>query len=106
MSKTESSQLIVHLNRNHGSLNRLIGIVRQRGFEIESMNMQSNAKLPGNPATAFNYRIEMVVVSDRCIVHLTKKINQMVDVHSVMAAKLTTLATDQLVTCFDVASTT
>jgi acetolactate synthase regulatory subunit len=69
------------MSRAYGSLNRLIGIVRQRCFEIESMNVQSES--------AENYRIQMVVVSERNIVHLIKKIGQMADVTSVSASKLT-----------------
>jgi acetolactate synthase regulatory subunit len=69
------------MSRAYGSLNRLIGIVRQRCFEVESMTVQSES--------ADHYRIEMVVISERNIVHLLKKISQMADVSSVSAAKLT-----------------
>jgi acetolactate synthase regulatory subunit len=81
MPPVESSQLIIHMSRAYGSLNRLIGIVRQRCFEIESMNVQYE--------TADHYRIQMVVVSERNVVHLLKKISQMSDVTSVSASKLT-----------------
>ncbi|MBL8890533.1 MAG: ACT domain-containing protein [Planctomycetaceae bacterium] len=81
MPPVESSQLIIHMSRAYGSLNRLIGIVRQRCFEIESLNVQSES--------AEHYRIQMVVVSERNVVHLIKKISQMADVTSVSAAKLT-----------------
>jgi acetolactate synthase regulatory subunit len=81
MPPVESSQLIIHMSRAYGSLNRLIGIVRQRCFEVESMTVQSES--------ADHYRIEMVVISERNIVHLLKKISQMADVSSVSAAKLT-----------------
>jgi acetolactate synthase regulatory subunit len=81
MQEIESSQLVIHMSRAYGSLNRLIGIVRQRCFEIESMNVQSES--------SDHYRIQMVVVSERSIVHLLKKISQMADVTSVSASKLT-----------------
>lgn len=81
MPPEESSQLVIHMSRAYGSLNRLIGIVRQRCFEIESMNVQSES--------ADHYRIQMVVVSERNVVHLLKKISQMSDVASVSASKLT-----------------
>jgi acetolactate synthase regulatory subunit len=81
MPPVESSQLIIHMSRAYGSLNRLIGIVRQRCFEIESMSVQSES--------AEHYRIQMVVVSERNVVHLLKKISQMADVASVSASKLT-----------------
>lgn len=83
MPPVESSQLIIHMSRAYGSLNRLIGIVRQRCFEIESLNVQ--------PESAEHYRIQMVVISERNVAHLIKKISQMADVTSVSASRLTRL---------------
>lgn len=79
MSPVQSAHIIIHMSRAYGSLNRLIGIVRQRCFDIESMNVQSE--------TATHYRIEMVIVSERPLVHLMKKISQMADVDSVSLTK-------------------
>lgn len=81
MNPVQSAQLIIHISRAYGSLNRLIGIVRQRCYEIESMSVQS--------VSATHYRIEMVVISERPLVHLIKKISQMHDVDSVSAGQLT-----------------
>lgn len=75
MTTPEYNRLIIHMSRDYGSLNRLIGIVRQRGFEIESMHLQSESD--------DDYRIEMVIFSVRQPVHLVKKISQMADVSSV-----------------------
>ncbi len=75
MSAEAYNRLIIHMDRAYGSLNRLIGIVRQRGFDIESMNLVSESD--------DHYRIEMVICSERQPVHLVKKISQMTDVSSV-----------------------
>lgn len=75
MTTVTYSRLIIHMSRSYGSLNRLIGIVRQRGFDIETMHLESENET--------EFRIEMVIFSERQPVHLVKKISQMTDVSSV-----------------------
>lgn len=81
MKTLDYTQLTLHLNRDYGALNRLLGLIRQRCFEIENMHVH-----PENKTT---FRVQIVVYSERNVAHLMKKLNQMVEVQSLAANKLT-----------------
>ena len=84
----EYTQLTLHGNRDYGALNRLLGLIRQRCFEIENMLV--------HPESKTSYRIQVVVYSERNVSHLLKKINQMVEVQSLAACKLMPVHEDHM----------
>lgn len=88
MNTIVTTQMTIMMSREYGGLNRLLGLVRQRCFEVESLHVH-----PENETT---FRIQLVVFSERSIHHLLKKVNQMVEVQMVSARTMT-----PLVDCMD-----
>lgn len=68
--------LTINLSTQTSALERLLGCIRRRGFQIENMMVTNNQYTHG-------YRIEVRVVGQRCFSTLARHVANLVDVSTV-----------------------
>ena len=66
----------INLSTQTGSLERLMGRIRRRGFQVENMMVTHNSFTGG-------YRVEVRVAGSRCVKTLARHIAHLVDVSTV-----------------------
>lgn len=76
MKRMQSAYLTVQLTGQTGSLERLLGRIRRRGFQIENMMVASSGFLG-------DYRIDMRLTGDRSFESLTKQLANLYEVTSI-----------------------
>lgn len=76
MNERRSAYFSVNLSNQIGSLQRLLGIIRRRGFDVENMMVTRNPVTNG-------YRIEVRLAGERCFETLARHIANLFEVSSV-----------------------
>lgn len=76
MKNVKSAWFSINLSTQSGSLERLLGKVRRRGFQIDSMTVHTSPLTDG-------YRIEVRVLGERSFEGLARQLANQVDVSMV-----------------------
>ena len=76
MNNTQSAWFSINLSTQTGSLERLLGRVRRRGFQIDSMTVHTSPLTGG-------YRLELRLLGERSFEGLARHLANQVDVSAV-----------------------